>query len=76
MKPTEKQKKVINILIDILKSWRDSNDIDSPTLNSDLEESLEELNDYIASAYLPNFRRIVTRLFLFIKNLDVYGKRI
>lgn len=69
MKPTEKQKKIINFLIDQLKCWRDSNDIYSPTLYSDMEECFEELKDDIKPIYMSEFRRIVVGIFLFIKNL-------
>lgn len=52
MKPTEKQKKIIDFLIDQLKCWRDSNDIYSPTLYSDMEECFEELKDDIKPIYI------------------------
>lgn len=70
MKPTEKQKKIINFLIDQLKCWRDSNDIDSPTHNSDMEDCFEELEDDISPTDISEFRRLVVNIFLFIKDLN------
>lgn len=70
MKPTEKQKKIINFLIDQLKCWRDTNDINSPTHNSDMEECFENLKYDIGPINMPIFSRIVVKLFLFIKALN------
>lgn len=69
MKPTEKQKKVINLLIDQLKCWRDSNDIDSPSHNTYMEDCFEELEDDINPINMPIFSRIVVKMFLFIKSM-------
>lgn len=69
MKPTEKQRKVINLLIDQLKCWRDSNDINSPSHNDYMEDCFEEIKDDIGPINMPIFSRIVVRVFLFIKNL-------
>jgi hypothetical protein len=38
MKPTEKQIKVIDTILSIIKTWKNTNDIDSPTHNSDIYE--------------------------------------
>ena len=53
MKPTEKQIKVIDSILSIIKTWKNSNDIDSPTheveirdfLYADLECENVELED-------------------------------
>lgn len=50
MKPSEKQIRIINKILFIIGSWRNSNDINSPTVNSDIYEELdiipeEELNE-------------------------------
>ena len=40
MKPTEKQIKVIDEILSIIKTWKDNNDIDSPTHTVDIHEFL------------------------------------
>ena len=40
MKPTEKQIKVIDSILSIIKTWKNSNDIDSPTHTVDIHEFL------------------------------------
>ena len=40
MKPTEKQTKVIDSILRIIYSWRNTNDINSPTNSSDIGEFL------------------------------------
>ena len=70
MKSTEKQKKVINLLIHQLQCWKDSNDINSPSHNDYMEEFFEEIKDDIGQINMPIFSRIVVKVFLFIKNLN------
>lgn len=41
MKPTQKQIELIRAIESIVKSWRVTNDIDSPTHYSDIEEGLQ-----------------------------------
>lgn len=43
MKPTELQREIINICISELQHWRNSNDITSPTHNSDGLDELMKL---------------------------------
>lgn len=71
MKPTEKQKKAINLLIDQLKCWRDSNDIDSPSPNTYMEECFTECFEEmeIDYTYLSAFMHKINNIFLFIKCL-------
>ena len=40
MKPTEKQIKVIDTILSIIKTWKSTNDIDSPTLTVDIHDFL------------------------------------
>ena len=40
MKPTEKQIKVIDEVLSIIKTWKSTNDIDSPTHSSDMHDFL------------------------------------
>lgn len=53
MKPTEKQIKVIDTILSIIKTWKSTNDINSPTHNSDMHDFLYadlESEDIIYSA--------------------------
>ena len=40
MKPTEKQIKVIDTILSIIKTWKNTNDIESPTHLVDIDEFL------------------------------------
>ena len=40
MKPTEKQIKVIDTILSIIKTWKNTNDIDSPTHTVDIHDFL------------------------------------
>jgi predicted nuclease of restriction endonuclease-like RecB superfamily len=40
MKPTDKQIKVIDTILSIIKTWKNSNDIDSPTHTVDIHDFL------------------------------------
>ena len=40
MKPTEKQIKVIDTILSIIKTWKSTNDIDSPTHTADAHDFL------------------------------------
>ena len=40
MKPTEKQIKVIDTILSIIKTWKSTNDIDSPTHSCDIHDFL------------------------------------
>lgn len=40
MKPTEKQIKVIDTILSIIKTWKSTNDIDSPTHSNDMHDFL------------------------------------
>ena len=53
MKPTELQKKIIDICITELRCWRNTNDITSPTHYSDAEAELYKLDydDELPSIY-------------------------
>lgn len=48
MKPTERQIKAIDTIVSIVKSWKNTNDISSPTVESDIHEFLlADLEDVI-----------------------------
>lgn len=40
MKPTEKQIKIIDTILSIIKTWKSTNDIDSPTHDVDIYDFL------------------------------------
>lgn len=42
MKPTEKQKKIMDIIIQNLKFWKSTNDINSPSHNSSIEDDVND----------------------------------
>ena len=46
MKPTEKQKKIMDIIIQNLQSWKSTNDIISPSHNSLIEDDVNDAVDY------------------------------
>ena len=53
MKPTEKQIKVIDTILSIIKTWKSTNDINSPTHSNDMHDFLYvdlESEDIIHSA--------------------------
>ena len=53
MKPTELQKKVIDSVISIMETWKNSNDITSPTHFNDIHEFLNaDLGEYLIDDYL------------------------
>ena len=42
MKPTEKQKKIMDIIIQNLQFWKSTNDINSPSHNSSIEDDVND----------------------------------
>lgn len=60
----------MNLLIHQLQCWRDSNDIDSPSHNTYMEDCFEELEDDISPTDISEFRHLVVNIFLFIKDLN------
>lgn len=52
MKPTENQKKIIDEVISIITTWKNSNDIKSPTLLTDVDEFINaDLNELINNPF-------------------------
>jgi len=47
MKPSEKQKKICELIKSTASFWMNSNDIDSPTHVNDIEEEVYNLDDDI-----------------------------
>lgn len=65
MKPTEKQIKVIDTVLSIIKTWKNSNDIDSPTHTVDIHDFLYadlESEDIIHSVITDELGSLLTSL--------------
>lgn len=65
MKPTEKQIKVIDTILSIIKTWKNSNDIDSPTHTVDIHDFLYadlESEDIIHSAITDELEEALDNL--------------
>ena len=71
MKPTKTQKTVIETIRRQLTYWRDSNDINSPTHFSDMEDELDALCDCLSIDEITELNCITNSLLKFIKNLAV-----
>lgn len=68
MKPTEKQKKACDAIIQEISWWRDSNDIDSPTHYSDMEDCLRaDLDDIISEEEICDIEDCLRTIFGIIK---------
>lgn len=69
MKPTDKQIKIIDCIISIVKSWKNTNDISSPTLQSDISEEINsELLEDLSECRLFILQTELERLLLVIQN--------
>ena len=72
MKPTKTQKTAIGAVIDQLQFWRDTNDINSPTHYSDMDECYQSaLDDCLSEKEIEELKAETCNLFQFIKNLAV-----
>ena len=70
MKPTELQKKVIDEVISIMHTWKDTNDITSPTHWGDLHEFLQaDLGDYLIDDYLECLELCIREVLYCVKDL-------
>ena len=71
MKPTETQKTVCEALIEQLQFWKHTNDIDSPTHYTDMDEHFTLLSDCLSETEIEELTSETCNLFQFIKNLAV-----
>ena len=72
MKPTKTQKIVIDAVINQLKFWRDTNDINSPTHYDGMDECYKYfLEDCLSEEEIEELKAETCNLFQFIKNLAV-----
>lgn len=70
MKPTPRQKQLIEEVANQASFWMNTNDLQSPTHYSDLEDeiSLLELNDILSAEEAKKFEDLLGDLFDFIKS--------
>ena len=72
MKATDVQKDVCNAIIEQASSWRDSNDINSPTHYVNIEESFRaELEDKLSEKELNELMDEMANLFQLVEYLSV-----
>lgn len=71
MKPTGTQKLVCEALIEQLQFWMHTNDINSPTHYSDMDECFALLSDCLSETEIEELTSETCNLFQFIKNLAV-----
>ena len=68
MKTTEKQNKIIDSVLSIIRTWQNTNDITSPTHYTDIREFLyADLMDDIDSDDISELDNIIVMLLEFIK---------
>ena len=68
MKTTEKQNKIIDTVLSIIRTWQNTNDITSPTHYTDIREFLDaDLEDDIDPDDISELDNIIAMLLDFIK---------
>lgn len=64
MKPTDKQIQIIDSVISIVKTWKNTNDITSPTHYTDIEEFIDaDLDELIPNSQIKCIVNELSRLF-------------
>ena len=71
MKPTETQRAVCETLIKQLEFWQYTNDINSPTHYTDMDEQFALLSDCLSESEIEELTSETCNLFQFIKHLAV-----
>lgn len=70
MKPNEKQIAVINSVISIIRTWKNTNDINSPTHFSDIDEFINsDLLEVIAEDSIDEIGQSLTNILWEIKKI-------
>ena len=70
MKPTEKQLKVIDSVLSIIKTWKNTNDITSPTHHSDCYDFLRsDLMDDLDDEAIDEIHNKTMDLWFLINNI-------
>lgn len=71
MKPTERQKKVCEAIMNQISYWQTSNDITSPTHDTDIEDCLwAELEGVITDRDIHNIERELEKLLQYIRRVE------
>ena len=68
-KPTEKQLDILNYMSRITDYWKGSNDINSPTLEGDLEEELMNLETNLSGSEETELTVKMYNLLTFIRKI-------
>jgi len=68
MKPNENQIESINLIISIIESWKNTNDINSPTHESDINEELRKL-DFLKLNHHNNIKDILSYLWTIVTDI-------
>lgn len=72
MKPSEKQKKVISIIQSQLSFWENTNDINSPTHECDIDEEINLIkifDDVFNEFEAENLKHELYDLYYYIRNI-------
>ena len=70
MKPTEKQIKAIDTIVSIVKSWKNTNDISSPTVWSDIHEFLWAGLEDVIYGDIEDFDAVLNELLWLIRRME------
>ena len=71
MKPTEKQKKAIDAIVSIVKTWGNTNDINSPSHIDYINDEMNmELGDLIRDAWLYELKDKLVDLYIKVKRIE------
>jgi hypothetical protein len=70
MKPTEKQIKAIDTIVSIVKSWKNTNDISSPTVGSDIHEFLFAGLEDVIYGDIEDFDAVLNELLWLIRRME------
>ena len=71
MKPTDLQKKTIDTLLSIIKTWKSTNDITSPTHICDVREFLNaDLMDDIDEKTMSDLEENLIDLWWFVRRIE------
>lgn len=71
MKPTERQQKVLDAIISQIRYWRDTNDIISPTHDSDIEDCIwAELEGVITDREIHSLVKEIDKLLQFLRKVE------
>lgn len=71
MKPTDKQIKAIDAIVSIVKSWGNTNDINSPSHIDYINDEMNaELGDVLGDAWLYELKDKLVDLYIKVKRIE------